>query len=105
MLRKLVSFTMISGMVFGVRGVFGNLLVHPKLLAEHQFDGSRWIHLLLDALVTFAGKQSSSCYLHGNNTVDRKSHVVLITSPLRDRDKTATENLSGIGYPYITIPP
>lgn len=63
--------------VFGVRGVFGNLLVHPKLLAE-QFDEAG----TASVSVTFAGKQFHVTY---RNT-DRKI-MVLIISPLRTATK------------------
>ena len=73
-------FTMITE-VFGVRGVFGNLLVHPKLLAE-QFDEAG----TASVSVTFAGKQFHVTY---RNT-DRKDYGSYHIATA-DCDKTAIE--------------
>ena len=73
-------FTMITE-VFGVRGVFGNLLVHPKLLAE-QFDEAG----TASVSVTFAGKQFHVTY---RNT-DRKDYGSYHIAAA-DCDKTAIE--------------
>ena len=67
--------------VFGVRGVFGNLLVHPKLLAE-QFDEAG----TASVSVTFAGKQFHVTY---RNT-DRKDYGSYHIAAA-DCDKTAIE--------------
>ena len=69
-------FTMITE-VFGVRGVFGNLLVHPKLLAE-QFDEAG----TASVSVTFAGNSS----MLPTETQTEKI-MVLIISPLRTATK------------------
>ena len=73
-------FTMITE-VFGVRGVFGNLLIHPKLLAE-QFDEAG----TASVSVTFAGKQFHVTY---RNT-DRKDYGSYHIAAA-DCDKTAIE--------------
>ena len=73
-------FTMITE-VFGVRGIFGNLLVHPKLLAE-QFDEAG----TASVSVTFAGKQFHVTY---RNT-DRKDYGSYHIAAA-DCDKTAIE--------------
>ena len=63
-------FTMITE-VFGVRGVFGNLLVHPKLLAE-QFDEAG----TASVSVTFAGKQFHVTY-RNTDRKDYDSHIMI----------------------------
>ena len=67
--------------VFGVRGVFGNLLVHPKLLAE-QFDEAG----TASVSVTFAGKQFHVTYRNTDRKEYGSYHIAAA-----DCDKTAIE--------------